>query len=109
MLATIPDERVPLVQPSQRFTPISTPTGANWVQSQTKFRVRLSGLEESGPDHLLTIKDVAKILGLCPASVYKICGRGELPHVRVLNAIRIAPADLAAFIYAHRTKFRGAT
>jgi hypothetical protein len=35
--------------------------------------------------------------------VYALCARGELPHVRILNAIRIAPADLDAFIAWKRT------
>ena len=40
----------------------------------------------------------AEHLGVCAASVYGLCERGELPHVRVLHAIRVAPADLAALI-----------
>ncbi len=47
---------------------------------------------------LLTVRDVAMRLGVCRATVYKLCERGELPHVRVLNSIRVTPADLAAFI-----------
>jgi hypothetical protein len=34
------------------------------------------------------------------ATIYNVCARGELPHVRILNAIRIAPDDLAAFMRA---------
>ena len=49
---------------------------------------------------LLTVKEVARILRVSTASVYKLCGEGRLPHARVLNAIRIAPADLQAFITA---------
>jgi excisionase family DNA binding protein len=30
--------------------------------------------------------------------VYRLIDRGELPHARVSNAIRISPADLAAFL-----------
>ena len=32
-----------------------------------------------------------------------LCDRGELPHVRIGNAIRIAPADLAAFMARQRS------
>jgi hypothetical protein len=28
--------------------------------------------------------------------------RGDFPHVRVLNAIRVAPEDLAAFVASQR-------
>jgi len=45
---------------------------------------------------------VACRLGVCAATVYSLCARGELAHVRILNAIRIAPADLAAFIAERR-------
>jgi hypothetical protein len=34
--------------------------------------------------------------------VYGLCAQGALPHIRILNAIRIAPADLEAFIVARR-------
>jgi len=32
------------------------------------------------------------------ATVYHLVDRGELQHVRVSNAIRVWPADLAAYI-----------
>jgi excisionase family DNA binding protein len=51
---------------------------------------------------LLTVRDVAAQLGVCTATVYRLVGEGQLPHVRVLNAIRVAPGDLAAFIEAQR-------
>jgi excisionase family DNA binding protein len=51
---------------------------------------------------LLTVRDAAERLGVCAATVYKLCAEGSLTHVRVLNAIRIAPKDLAAFVHARR-------
>jgi excisionase family DNA binding protein len=47
---------------------------------------------------LLSVRQVAKLLGVCPATVYALCDRGELPHYRVLNAIRVAPRDLKEFM-----------
>jgi hypothetical protein len=38
--------------------------------------------------------------------VYGLCADGALAHIRILNAIRIAPADLAAFIAARRVAAR---
>jgi excisionase family DNA binding protein len=55
-----------------------------------------------GADHLLTVREVAKRLGVSTATVYALCNRGELVHVRVSNAIRIEPADLAEFIGRRR-------
>jgi excisionase family DNA binding protein len=48
------------------------------------------------------VKQVAARLGICAATVYTLTERGELPHVRISNAIRFEPADLEAFIAARR-------
>jgi excisionase family DNA binding protein len=47
---------------------------------------------------LLSVRQVAKLLGVCPATVYRLCDRGELPQFRVLNAIRVDPRDLKEFM-----------
>ncbi len=60
------------------------------------------GVLEGGRDRLLTVQEVAAQLRLSTATVYGLCASGALPHVRLLNAIRIAPWDLQAFIDAHR-------
>jgi excisionase family DNA binding protein len=46
----------------------------------------------------LTVKEVATALSVSTAHIYKLTKRGFLPHVRVLNAIRVRPADLEDFI-----------
>jgi excisionase family DNA binding protein len=38
---------------------------------------------------LLTVREAARVLRVSTATVYKLCTRGELGHVRVLNSIRI--------------------
>ena len=55
-----------------------------------------------GDEGLLSVRDVAARLGVCTATVYRLAGDGQLVHVRVLNAIRVAPRDLDAFIEAQR-------
>jgi excisionase family DNA binding protein len=57
---------------------------------------------DGGKDRLLSVRQVAERLGVCTATVYTLCERNELAHVRVLNAIRIAPADLARFVAVAR-------
>ncbi len=64
----------------------------------------LSAIQGRATD-LLTVRDVAARLNVSTAMVYKLCDRGELPHVRISNPIRIAPADLADFI-AHSRSFQ---
>jgi excisionase family DNA binding protein len=85
----IPETDPVCVQPSQEF-----------AEKTKDFVTRL--LPESGSiigcDRLFTVKDVADLLGVCTATVYRLCDRGELPHVRIVSSIRIRPADLAAFI-----------
>jgi excisionase family DNA binding protein len=46
---------------------------------------------------LLSVREVARRLRVCEATVYKLCARGLLSHVRVLNAVRIAPEAVEAF------------
>jgi excisionase family DNA binding protein len=44
------------------------------------------------------VREVAALLGVCTATVYALCERGELLHVRVSNAIRITRRDLDTFV-----------
>jgi len=47
---------------------------------------------------LLTVKQVAARLGVSAATVYGVCERRELHHVRVANAIPVSPDALEAFL-----------
>ena len=38
---------------------------------------------------VLSARHAAKILGVCTATIYRLCERGTLPHFRVQNAIRV--------------------
>jgi excisionase family DNA binding protein len=51
-----------------------------------------------GRDRLLTVRETAAQLGVCMATVYRLCDSGVLPHLRIVQSIRIRPEDLAAFI-----------
>jgi excisionase family DNA binding protein len=51
---------------------------------------------------LLSVRDVAARLGVCAATVYRLAAEGQLAHVRVLNAVRVAPRDLEAFVERRR-------
>jgi excisionase family DNA binding protein len=48
------------------------------------------------------VRQVAKLLGVCPATVYALCGQRKLPHFRVLNAIRIDPRAVKRFLSRSR-------
>jgi excisionase family DNA binding protein len=54
------------------------------------------------PELLLTLRAVARVLGVCTATVSRLCSRGELRCVRIANAVRVHPADLDAFIATRR-------
>lgn len=45
--------------------------------------------------HFLTVKEVAAVMRVCRATVYRLCSEGGLEHVRVANALRI-PAHAVA-------------
>ena len=46
---------------------------------------------------LLTVREVARALGVSAATVYGLIDRGELQVTRAGSSLRIAPADLAAY------------
>lgn len=50
------------------------------------------------PPRLLTYRQAAEILGVVDRTIYNLVRRGELPAVRFGGNVRIAPADLQAFI-----------
>ncbi len=52
------------------------------------------------PETLLTVKQVAASLGVSAATVYGLCERNELAHLRVANSIRISPSELATYLKA---------
>ena len=56
----------------------------------------------SNVDRLLTVRQVAHWLNVSTATVYALCGRGELAHVRISNAIRIVPDELESFLMRSR-------
>ena len=47
---------------------------------------------------LLPVRQVAVLLGVCAATVYRMCERGELMHFRVRNAIRVPVVAMKAYL-----------
>jgi excisionase family DNA binding protein len=45
----------------------------------------------------MTVAEVAKTLGVSRSTVYHLCERGELRHVRVSNAIRVHRTAVMAY------------
>jgi excisionase family DNA binding protein len=51
-----------------------------------------------GLGSLLSVREVALRLSVSTATVYALVGQGKLPCVRVSNAIRVRPEDLAVYL-----------
>lgn len=85
------------VQPSQAVGAFSKSFVASLVTDSAVAPVPAGYAED-----LLSVAQVAARLRVSNATVYGLVERGALAHVRVSNAIRIAPADLAAFVEAFR-------
>ena len=45
-----------------------------------------------------TAREVANRLRVSTVTVYRLCETGQLPHVRVCNAIRVDEGDLRTFL-----------
>ncbi len=57
---------------------------------------------EAPPPALLSIRDVARRLGVSCGTVYSLCRTGQLAFTRIVNAIHVAEVDLEEFIHTHR-------
>jgi excisionase family DNA binding protein len=55
-----------------------------------------------GVGRLLNVAEVAERLGVCRDTVYRMCNRGEIPHVRIASFLRVPAEDLEAFITSRR-------
>ena len=51
-----------------------------------------------GRHELLTVRETAEILRTSTATIYSLIKAGELAHVRVSNAIRIARREVGAYL-----------
>jgi excisionase family DNA binding protein len=74
---------------SPGFAGVRRPLGIPLVSTE---RGAAAGLER-----LLTVREVAAVLGVATSTVYQLCVAEKLRHCRVCNAIRFAPSDVAAF------------
>jgi excisionase family DNA binding protein len=83
------------VQPSHGLAPFSSPFAAPVLQGSGALRARPAVVER-----WLTVKEVAERFGVCTATVYALCKRGALRHLRVGNSIRVAEPDLARLVAA---------
>src|SRR5512137_1390950 len=78
------------------------------VQAHAGLSKNLAGsLLDSGPPEpevrarmqpLLSVRQVAVLLGMCSATVYRMCERGELMHFRVRNSIRVPVVALKVYL-----------
>ena len=51
---------------------------------------------------LLSERQAAKALGVCVRTLYGLRSKNDLPHVKIGARVMYSPADLQAWIDAHR-------
>jgi excisionase family DNA binding protein len=68
------------------------------VQKSQVVAPNLDGLLTTFLQGFMTAAEVAKHLGVSRSTVYQLCERGKLRHVRVSNAIRVSRMAVAAFL-----------
>jgi excisionase family DNA binding protein len=64
--------------------------------------VQTERYESDRLDNLLTIADVARLLGISRGYVYELMRDGELVAIRVGRRARFDPADIRAYLDRHR-------
>ena len=68
------------------------------VQKSQRLAPILDGLLTTFLQGFMTVGEVAERLGVCRSTVYLLCERGELGHVRVSNAIRVPGVAVVAYL-----------
>ena len=84
-----------------RLSPPFAPVGRSFAADLLHARGEVGDREPADlppPRPLLSVRQVAELLGVSRASVYKLVERGELAHVRISNAIRVRPVDLERWL-----------
>jgi excisionase family DNA binding protein len=92
--------------PAGDLHPVTTGTAISTQRDAPVLRTAAaSGSPKASPrgqdgsqGSLLSVRAVAARLGVSTATVYKGVAEGTLLHVRVSNAIRIAPTDVDVFV-----------
>jgi excisionase family DNA binding protein len=79
------------VRDSRSFTRFPEAFGPTLVQ---EARRRLQEASKRIPPAVLTVSEVAVRLRVSRSTVYSLCMAGQLPHVRISNALRIASEDV---------------
>ena len=82
------------------LAPIFRRLGPNWVQYLSSKHCPARGSKPA----LLCIRQVAQLVGVSTATIYRLCTRGDVQHFRISNAIRVCADDLAAFLKARRAR-----
>jgi excisionase family DNA binding protein len=57
----------------------------------------MNTLDIEGGESLLTADEIAKILHISRAKVYRLIQRGQIPVIRIHRLVRVIPADLRDF------------
>ena len=101
-IPTVGNYSSPSAEASQAFlsfTAVFKNFGKKTVQ---EFRGQLGA--HSDVERLLTVREVAQCLSVSTATVYRLCERHKLAHLRVSNAIRILPPELESFLTRNRRR-----
>src|SRR5712691_4403328 len=86
-----------LYNPSESFAAASVPA-VQGSQGSTTFSRNFATNLLPPIEQLLSVCQVAKLLGVCTATVYRWAADCVLPHVRIVNVVRVRPEDLTTFV-----------
>jgi excisionase family DNA binding protein len=95
-----------IAEPTRFRTPFAAKFAANHGTAR-QIGNSSQSVDVKGKGRLLTVRELAAKLRVSRATAYALCERGELPHVRISNAIRVALDDVEEFLRKHRRTERG--
>ncbi len=99
-IPTVRNYSSPSAEASQGLLPFTAVFKNFGKEAVQEFGGQLAA--DSDVKRLLTVREVAQCLSVSTATVYALCKRHELAHLRVSNAIRVIPAELEFFLMRNR-------
>jgi excisionase family DNA binding protein len=70
--------------------------------TRTLTRDLAAARDTLGTSRLLTVRELAALLGLHEKTIYEWTARGQLPCIRLGNRLRFAPADITRWVASHK-------
>jgi excisionase family DNA binding protein len=97
LAATLPPTVIPTL-----LAEVERLKAALWMRLVTSLIDSARANPEPGPPRLLTVPQVADLVGVPAGNIYALVRRGELPAIRLGKYVRVDPAEFKKWLAQHQ-------